>query len=74
MISLRAEISIDIEADDFVGAADHQRKLDSLLELIRKHYKEAELEFRERKPRGPRGLPPSLPIRHMTGRLSDYED
>lgn len=73
-IVLRAQITIDLLAEDFVCAADHQRRIESLMGAIKDVYQEAALEFRERRPRPARTLPARQPLRHYTGVLAEYED
>lgn len=46
---LRAIITIDIDATDFVHAAEHQRQIETLLSEIQAAYPHAELDFRERR-------------------------
>ena len=72
-LKLRADFVIEIEADDFVEAADHQRRLEKLWAAIRAEYEHARFSFNERRARsgaaarsGPRQL--------RTGNLHDYED
>jgi hypothetical protein len=68
---LRAEITIDIQAKDFVDAADHQRRLEELFQLIQREYSGANLLLRERRektgvalrPEGGEGPRRSLPPR-----------
>lgn len=72
---LRAEITIEIDADDFVVAADHQRRVESLLNQVREAYPQAGLLLRERKERtAARRFRPEEPLRERTGRLSQYAD
>jgi len=67
-MKLCGQISIELTVDDFVAAADHQRRLESLLQLIRESYPEATLAMRERRERKPLalGAPPK------PGRLERY--
>lgn len=72
---LRAHITIDIDAADFVSAAEHQRRVEQLLEIVRRDYAHANLELRERRERSEAGgdarpLKPGRP----TGALNLYED
>ena len=55
---LRAQITIDIDAQDFVEAADHQRRLEDMVRLIKEEYAHAALLLRERRERAepPRDL------------------
>lgn len=48
---LRAQITIDIDATDFVEAADHQRRLEEMVRRIREEYEHAALLLRERRER-----------------------
>ncbi|MBX7247564.1 MAG: hypothetical protein K1X35_00770 [Caulobacteraceae bacterium] len=73
-ITLRAQVTIDLNAADFATAADHQRRIEDLMSVIRERYPEASLEFRERRPRPPRALPVKAPMRHYTGAVIDYAE
>lgn len=73
-IALRAQITIDLIADDFVCAADHQRRIESLMGAIKEAYGEALLEFRERRPRPARKLGPAREIRTWQGEPAVYEE
>ena len=73
---LRAVITIDIDAADFVDAADHQRRIESLLGAMRDSYADAALEFRERR-QVRRGMSPGHPPGgrlSSTGKLNSYVD
>lgn len=50
---LRAQILVDISADDFVQAADHQKQLGDFLEQLRERYPGATMSIRERRERKP---------------------
>lgn len=54
-LKLRTEISIEIEAADFIEAAEHQRRLQVFMNGLRGEYPAAEMVIRER--RGPRLKP-----------------
>ncbi len=73
-IVLRAQITIDLDAEDFVGAADHQRRIEDLMQSVKRVYREAQLEFRERRPRPARVLPPPRPLKHYTAAAADYDE
>lgn len=73
-IALRAQITIDLTADDFVCAADHQRRIESLMGAIKDAYAEAALEFRERRPRPARRLRPQKALKPYTGAVASYEE
>lgn len=55
-MKLCGQISIELTVDDFVQAADHQRRLEALLSQIRASYPEATLAMRERRERRPLAL------------------
>jgi hypothetical protein len=57
-MKLCGQISIELTVDDFVEAADHQRRLESLLTTIRASYPEATLAMRERRERKALSLVP----------------
>jgi len=69
---LRAHITIDIDAADYLEAAEHQRKIETCLSSVKTDYPEAEVTVRER-----RGARPPKPhvreVRVHSGRLRVYE-
>jgi hypothetical protein len=74
-MKLRAEIVIEIEAADYIAAADHQRSVQAIFNEVRSRYGGASLAFRQlRERRGP-PLAPS-PVRHPrpTGAVALYQD
>jgi hypothetical protein len=73
-IALRAQITIDLLADDFVCAADHQRRIEGLMGAIKNVYGEAALEIRERRPRPERKLKRVDPSRQYPAAAEIYED
>lgn len=73
---LRAHILIDIDAADFVEAAEHQQRVDDVLQQVRSSYAQAKLEFRRRRDAQIRTWTPDTeraPL-HYTGRMAEYED
>ena len=60
-MKLSGQISIELTVDDFVAAADHQRRLEGLLALIRDSYPDATLAMRERRARKEMALPRAAP-------------
>lgn len=52
-MELRAQITVDISAADFVEAADHQSRLTAFVEQLKKHYPGVQLMIRERRDRKP---------------------
>lgn len=55
-MKLCGQISIELTVDDFIQAADHQRRLERLLADIRQAYPDATLAMRERRERRPLAL------------------
>jgi hypothetical protein len=75
MLRLRAQITIDIEAADFVAAADHQHRVEDFVEGIRQVYSDASLVLKERRVlAGPREPRPEPAQRRPTGRLNSYPE
>lgn len=74
-MKLRAQITFDIVAEDFRDAAEHQERVESLLQVVRGEYVQAELEFRERRDRPARSASSEVPPTrfHYTGRLHEYD-
>ena len=70
---LRAHITIDIDANDFIAAADHQRAVQAMLDQVQDLYPQAKLEFRERRDRTDvRPRQESPPLRQSTGAVHRY--
>lgn len=73
-VKLWGQISVELNVEDFVEAADHQKRLEDMLRLVRASYPEATLAMRERRQRRStpvvRARPPAL----GTGRLNDYAE
>ena len=75
MLRLRAQITIDIEATDFVAAADHQHRVESFVESIREAYSDTSLVLKERRVlAGPREPRPEPGQRRPTGHLNTYPE
>ena len=70
---LRAEIVIDIDANDFADAAEHQERVHRVFEAVRQTYDHARLEFRQRRERTRRPGSGARGVLHYTGRMSEYE-
>ncbi|HZZ69400.1 MAG TPA: hypothetical protein VFE18_14600 [Phenylobacterium sp.] len=58
---LCGQISIELTVDDFVAAADHQKRIEGLLKQIREAYPQATLSMRERRRRKTMALPRAAP-------------
>jgi len=75
MLRLRAQITIDIEANDFVAAADHQRRVEDFITQIREVYGEAGLVLKERRaPLGASAARPPARSRKHTGAVNAYQE
>lgn len=62
-IRLRATITIDLEAEDYVGAEQLKARMAAEYDLLRRVFPAAELDFRQRKPRtAPRVSAPRLVV------------
>ena len=70
-MKLCGQISVDLSVDDYVAAADHQRRLEQILKLVRDSYPDATLAMRERRLRKTMSLAraPSRPVA-----LNRYEE
>lgn len=74
---LRASITVELEAADFVEAAGHQRRLQTLFDAVAAAYPKAEFELRERRVRAARraeegGSSGVTQLRDYTGKLNRY--
>ena len=47
-MKLWGQISVELTVDDYVEAADHQRRLEDILKLVKDAYPEATLSMRAR--------------------------
>ena len=62
-LRLRATITIDLEAEDYVDAEQLKARMATEYDLLRRVFPAAQLDFRQRKPRsGPRVGPPQLVV------------
>lgn len=50
-MKLCGQISVELTVSDYIEAADHQKRLQEILELVRRAYPEATLAMRERRKR-----------------------
>jgi hypothetical protein len=57
LMMLSGRISVELTVEDFIAAADHQKRLEGLLAHIRDVYPDAILEMRERRERKAFALP-----------------
>jgi hypothetical protein len=72
-VRLRATISIEVDAVDYLEAAEHQRRLETHLSSVRSDYPEASISVTER--RRPAATPSirSRELKVRTGKLHAYE-
>ena len=72
-LKLRIDISIEIEAADFIEAASHQGAMQRHVETLREEYPQAVMTIKER--RGPRLTPVKRPEKpRRSGVLQHYAD
>jgi hypothetical protein len=71
---LRAELAIEVEASDYVSAADHQRRLEGFVEALKAEYERVDFTLRERRPPTGRGARPKPKLTFRTGNLNNYEE
>jgi hypothetical protein len=71
-MKLWGQISVELTVDDYVEAADHQRRLEDILKLVKDAYPEAVLSMRERRQRKAQPMVRALPRSATTGKLNDY--
>ncbi|KQW72925.1 hypothetical protein ASE17_08140 [Phenylobacterium sp. Root77] len=71
-MKLWGQISIELNVGDYVEAAEHQRRLEGILEQVRVVYPEAKLAMRERRERRATPAVRALPAGSGTGRLNAY--
>lgn len=79
----RVDISLEIEADDYIAAAEHQRRVGDLFALMKENYPDADFSFRQLRnlanatasaPRAAGGRSGKGHFRHVTGNLSVYQE
>ena len=70
---LRATITVEMEASDYVEAADHQKQLLAELERIRQDYPGAWLTLGGRHQRGDVHAGQRPRLLRQSGRLNEYE-
>ena len=74
-MKLRAQIVIEVEAEDFVTAANHERAIQDIFRNVKNEYEIAQLEFREVRGRSAKEGEAGLrKMRRYTGNLNTYAD
>jgi hypothetical protein len=74
-MKLRAELVIDLEAEDYIGAAEHQRFVETVFSGLKERYGQATMSIRQLRDKreGP-GRASTPRFRHHTGALAAYEE
>ncbi len=72
-VRLRVTIVIDLDAQDYLEAAEHQKRLETYVSSVRETYPGAAISAKER--RGPRPVSTAMPraLRVTSGKLHAYE-
>jgi hypothetical protein len=73
-MKLCGQISVELNVGDYIEAADHQKRLEDILKLVRAAYPEATLAMRERRQRKATPLSRAAPKAATTGALNRYSD
>ncbi|MCR5880295.1 hypothetical protein [Phenylobacterium sp. J367] len=71
-MKLSGQISVELNVADYVEAADHQQRLERILERIRDIYPDATLAMRER--RQPKAGPVSPPPQSVSRIAQRYDE
>jgi hypothetical protein len=71
---MKAEIALEVDAADFIEAAEHQKKLEVFLKSLKELYPGAELRFWERRERTGSGRATQRPARASARRVNVYND
>ena len=72
-MKLCGQISVELTVGDYIEAADHQKRLEAILKLVRDAYPAATLAMRERRQRKAAPLA-RRPGAQPTGALNRYDD
>jgi hypothetical protein len=73
-MKLCGQISVELSVGDYIEAADHQKRLEDILKLVRDAYPDATLAMRERRQRKAIPLTRAQPRAAATGALNRYSD
>ena len=73
-MKLCGQISVELNVGDYVEAADHQKRLEDILRLVRAAYPDATLAMRERRQRKAMPLARAPGRAAATGALNRYDD
>lgn len=72
-VRLRVTVTIDIDAADFLEAAEHQKRVEKYLDSVQAEYPSAFVSVKQRRRASSEG--PSTPrtLKYSTGRLNAYD-
>ena len=74
-MKLRAELVIDLEAEDYIGAAEHHRFVETIFGELKQRYAQATLSIRQLRDKRDTPTRSGAPrFRHHTGALASYEE
>ncbi|HEY2750402.1 hypothetical protein [Phenylobacterium sp.] len=73
-MKLCGQISVELTVGDYIEAADHQKRLEDILKLVRDAYPDARLAMRERRQRKALPTGRAEPRAAATGALNHYFD
>lgn len=73
-MKIRAQITIDLDVDDYVAAAGHQRRIENLFQGIRADYGEASLQLGQVRPRTAMAMDDRRRQKRRSGNLAVYHD
>jgi hypothetical protein len=73
-MKLCGQISVELTVGDYIEAADHQKRLEDILRLVRDAYPDAKLAMRERRQRKALPLARAAPPSALTGALNSYPE
>ena len=71
-MKLCGQISVELTVGDYIEAADHQKRLEDILRMVRDAYPDARLAMRERRQRKALPLARATPRPAATGALNGY--
>lgn len=72
-VRLRVTVTIDIDAADFLEAAEHQKRVEKYLDSVQTEYPSAFVSVKQRRRAGADGPATPRTLKFSTGRLSSYD-
>ncbi len=67
-----ARITVEIEADTFAAAADHEREIKKSYQALKSTYQDCHLEIKQRRTARVKETRPRQKLVRYTGKLSNY--